>query len=131
MTGAPTYEFKIGTSKAGMVSLHELTTPVTWPKDEYQRWPEVKNLVSGGQRGMGLPEATWYWEFAPGAQYTQLQVFQGSGANLTTTGVYIRTRNQNNQFKDYQCDMLWPANIQWTAGRVVKFEIKFRNLVEV
>lgn len=124
---APAYEFKIGTSVGGMTLLKSLATPVIWPRDEFDRYPVVKDLANGGTRGMGNPQANWYWDIIQGAQYTQLKTFMTA---LTTYNVYIRTRDETNSFHTYLCDMNWMPRPQWSAGRVLKFEIRFVNLVQ-
>lgn len=122
-----TYEFKIGTSLGGVVLLHSLSTPVNWPRDEFIRFPVVKELGSGGAKGMGMPVVHWNWDLLQGAEYTQLLAYKSA---MTTLSVYIRTRDDANTFQTFLCDMIWPANIQWSAGRVLKFEITFKNLVQ-
>lgn len=124
---APTYEFKIGTSVGGETLLSAFGVPVRWPRDEFVRYPEVKDLASGGVQGIGLPQANWYWDFIPSDQYAVLKVFR---VDLTTGNVVIRTRDDNNEFHTFVGDLVWQPTPQWSAGRVLKLELKFVNLVQ-
>lgn len=122
---APVYEFWMGTSAGTQPTLR--TIGVIWPRDEFTQYPVVKDLVSGGQRGMGLPQLEWNWDVIQGDQYAILKAFR---SDVTTSGIYVRTRDQDNVFHTYLCDMVWPAKVQWSAGRVLKFRLEFRNLVQ-
>jgi len=124
MTGAPTYNFQIGTSGGTLLS----TLGIPWPRDEFVKYPVVKELVNGGVRGMGLPQIEWNWDLLQGVEYNRLLAFKGT--ELVTPGIWVESRDEDNAFTLYSGDMIWPQQIQWSAGRVLKFKLIFKNLVE-
>lgn len=123
----PPYEYKIGTTSGGLTLLNALTPPVIWPRHDFSPYDENVLLASGKVRGMGLPKATWAWDFIP---YTQWAVLYAYRTDVTTS-LYIRTKNEVDSWVSYAADMIWPINAEWVVTRGLKFVLEFHNLVAV
>jgi hypothetical protein len=125
----PVYDFEIGLTEVGMVNLEELDVPVFAPRSTYKQYQVEIDLGDLTVRGFGRPSATWRWGFLTLDQRDQLREFcDGKSAR-----VYIQTkrRDDTEEYVVFYAVMVWPEEEEVTAGRVLDFELRFRDLVEV
>jgi hypothetical protein len=125
----PICEFEIGTTLVGLVNLEELTVPVIPPRSRWQKYAEVVDLGDASTRGFSLPSGSWVWDFIVPAQRDQLRTFC-PGSSST---VFIRTKKRDDvveEYAEYQVKMLWPAEEEYELGRIMNFEIRFRDMME-
>lgn len=119
------YEYKIGSTLGGIQLLNALNPPVIWPRHDFTPYAEQRVLGNGKMRAVGLPKANWYWDFIYAAQWDVLYAYRTG----VTTSLFIRTKDENDDWKTYAADMVWPINLQWVVTRGLKFQLSFRNLV--
>lgn len=122
------YEFEIGTSLGTMTNLEELTVPVVPPRSRWKKYAEIVDLGDASSRGFGLPSAVWAWDFIVQDQRDQLRTFC-TGSSAT---VYIRTkkRDASETWANYLVKVLWPEDEEYELGRILNFELQFRDMVE-
>jgi hypothetical protein len=116
----------IGSTIIGLTDLRLLSTPVRYPKGEFQPFSKFLDLGDGQKKGGGWPLATWHWELLNASERTMLRTFCTS-ASAT---VYIVTRvNEADAFLAYQAIMQWPEKEPRDFLRRLNFDIEFRALV--
>lgn len=118
------YEFKIGATVEGMVTLTSLGIPA--PKYEYGKYSGEIVLGDGTARGVGLPLTAWHWGFLTPAQRDALRTYCTGKSAI----VYIRTIKDDGTYADYQAVMIWANQEERQAGRIIDFTLDFRNMVE-
>lgn len=119
-------EFKVGTSQAGLTLLSQLTVPVPEPFCEFVPYSKQSSLSDGNVRGNGFPQAKWDWKFLTSAQRDQLRSFCAGASS----SVWIRTWDEEGDYHDFNCIMIWPAEQDPQAERFLEFTLVFRRLVE-
>ena len=120
-----TYEFKIGTTEAGMELLEVLGLPA--PYYEYAASTGSITLGDGSERAVGSPATSWHWGFLTAAQRTALKALcPGRSAD-----VFIRTKIDDETYADFQAIVVWPNSENRQASRVLDFTIDFRQMVEI
>ena len=118
--------YEIGSTEGGMTDLASLTTPVEYPRGEYEPYARYARLGDGTVRGFGLPVARWTFPVLTLEERTQLKTFC-SGPSAT---VFISTKNNADTFVDYQATMIWPdEENRWGGGHFNNLVIEFRDLV--
>lgn len=129
MTAPYRYEYKIGTTFAGMVNLEALSPAVPAPYSTFKLFKNQVALGDGTIKGIGYPSATWTWAFLTNAQRNVLKGYcSGSSAS-----VYIHTqKNQTDAiYDDYLCVMVWPEEETVENHYKLDFTITFIGLVHV
>ena len=123
------YDYRIGTTQSGMTNVEDLPVSLPPPRSAFVTGLKRVTLGNGLIRELGLPSATWYWDYLTREQRDQLRQFCDS-ASAT---VYIRTRlYDGDNYKDYQAVMVWPEDEEReSGGRRLSFAIEFKRLVEV
>jgi hypothetical protein len=125
MTLATPYEFSIGATLGGIQTLAALG--VIWPRPDFVKFAETRDLGSGGVQGYGAPRDTWRWDFIYRAQYDIMVAYATGGI---TTPLFIRTKDDQDAWHNYSTDMIFLPNMQWVVTRGIKFQLEFRNLVQ-
>jgi hypothetical protein len=134
------YDFKIGSTFAGLAYLEELTVPVMVPNYLFRAYSQALDLGDGTLRGGGWASVDWIWnansnDYILTAQRDQLRTFcPGASAE-----VYIQTYTNeqdtitpfgSNVAKTFACVMIWPQEERRDAKVRRDFVIKFRRLIE-
>lgn len=119
------YQYMIGTSVASMQFTQALG--VRWPRHDFSPYSTVWELGDGSKRGVGSPSATWHWDFIPRVQWEVLKAFSTG----VSTPIYIRTKDDMDEWRTYFGIMIWPANSEWVVTRGLRFTLEFRALVEM
>jgi len=120
MTTPTTYA--MGTS-ASTIPLHDLPTPIPFPRPPLKLFVELSQMASGKFVGRGLPTITWAWGFITQAQRDQLRSFCPGASAI----IYIDTISLENadQFRQYKCIMKWPEEEDRQTTRRVSFNLEF------
>lgn len=119
------YDYKIGTTAVGMVTLTSLG--ITAPMTEYSIAVDSVTLGDGSEKGVGSPTAIWHWGFLTGTQRASLRTY----CTGTSATVYIRTKKDDNTYDNFFAILVWPLREQRVAGRVVDFTIQLRELIAI
>jgi hypothetical protein len=127
MTATPRYEYKIGTTQAGMVNVELLTPTVYAPKFDIKRYSKTANLGDATVRGGGWQILTWYWNGLSKTQWAALKAFCPGKSAV----VYIRTKVQDQSYQEWQAVLIWPDAEPKDMSYYVPFTITFRLLVNV
>jgi len=118
--------YEIGATEVGMADLADLTTPVTYPKGEYQPFARYARLGDGSIRGFGLPMARWTFPIITVEERDQLKTFC-AGASAA---VFISTKLNDNSYDDFTATMIWPdSESRFPGGHFTNLVIEFRDLV--
>jgi hypothetical protein len=121
------YEYKIGTSYAGMVNLEEMTPAVFAPKHSLIVYSKPVNTGDAGVKGYGWRSTTWHWDYLTQAQYSALRTICPG----MSVQVYINTRVNTGTYASYTAMMVWPSQEpEYIAGRLLDITVEFRALVE-
>jgi hypothetical protein len=116
------YEFKIGTTFGGKVTLASLG--IKDPLWEFVPYSKTFDLGDGTQRGGGWPVTIWHWGFLPSAKRDVLKAYCPGASAI----IHITTPNNALANIGYQAIMVWPARETKVAGRVLDISIMFRGL---
>ena len=120
--------FMIGTSQANMINIESLWMPIIAPKPTFTKYQKSIALASGLVRGVGLPSATWHWDYMTSDERAQLRIY----CSEKSSTVYIQTpTNENSEFEIYTAVMVWPEGEDPTIDIFLDFTIEFMNLVWV
>jgi hypothetical protein len=120
-------EFKIGATLIGMVFLYNLNGAPPAPDSIFQKYSADVSLGSGSVLGLGKHSSEWHWSALTADQRDALRAYcAGSSA-----AVFIRTRDDDNNYDDYSAVMVWPQNEKIdAAGYVLDFSLGFVQMVE-
>lgn len=135
------YEFKIGSTFAGLAYLEELTTPVLPPNYKFAPFSQSLDLGDGTVRGGGWATAEWIWngnsnDYIPTDQRDQLRTFCPGASAEVYIQTYTNERDTvtpfgSNVVKIFNGVMIWPQEERRDADTRRDFSIKFRRLIEV
>jgi hypothetical protein len=118
------YEFKIGTTQGGMVTLASLKIPA--PEQNFIPHSTERIRGDGSIIGQGWAEDEWHWGFLTQSQRTALRTYiPGRGAHI-----FIRDlKDDGVTWQDFEVEAEWPKQEDRQAGRRVGFTLKFRAMV--
>ncbi len=121
-----TYEYKIGLTQGGLVTLASLGIPA--PQHNFVPYSTERMDGSGAIVGQGWPEDEWYWGFLTQAQRAALRTYiPGRGAHI-----FIRDlKDDGTTWKDFEVEAEWMKQEDRAATRRLGFSIKFRAMVEL
>ena len=118
------YEYEIGADIGTMVTLSSLG--IHAPKCEYGKYSGEITLGDGTARGVGLPMTVWHWSWLTADQRDALRAYCAGKSAI----VFIRSLKDDLTYEDYEAVLVWPTNEERQAGRVLDFNLEFRNMVE-
>jgi hypothetical protein len=120
------YEYKIGTTQGGMVTLASLGIPA--PQNSFTPSSTERVRGDGAIIGQGWAEDEWHWGFLTQSQRTALRTYiPGRGAHI-----FIRDlKDDGVTWKDFEVEAEWPKQEDRQTGRRVSFTLKFRAMVEL
>ncbi len=120
-----------------MKNVEDLTTlpetPST-PKGNWQPWAQAIPLGDGLARGLGRPLAQWQWnyganDFVGHALRDALRTYcTGKSARVW---IHTKTLDSSDVYTFYEAALWWPDSETREAGRRLKFELTFRDLVVI
>ena len=118
------YDFRIGTTRAGMVNIETLVSglyPMPAPHAIWQPYAEYIRLEDNTYAGIGAPIAVWKFGWLTRAQRDALRVFcPGPSA-----AIWIRTQSNDNSDVYLDCNgiMVWPLTEERDSTRRINLEI--------
>jgi len=121
-----TYEYKIGTSRDGMVTLDILGVPA--PHNEFVPFSLYLDLGNGGARGHGWASDEWLWGFVTQTQRDALKAY------IPDAGAHIFVRDLKDDgltWRDFECEAIWPQREVRTTGHRIPFAIVLRAMIEL
>lgn len=123
------FEYSIATlagGVAGLTLLSDLTPSVPWPSDDPVPYTVEKMDSDGGVRGLGWPVIQWHWNYLTVPQWNVLRTY----CPEKSSDVFIRSFDvdENQEFVNYKCKMVWPTGRPMTVGKVIDFTIIFQAL---
>lgn len=122
----PTYEYKIGTTHVGMVTLASLGIPA--PKNNFVPFSSYITLATGATQGNGWATDSWSWGFIQSAWRVALRVY------IPSAGAHIFIRDLKDDgvtWADFECEAEWPQREERVAGRRIPFALDFRAMIEL
>ena len=115
------YEYSIGITLESLATLDSLGISV--PNDAFVLHSQEFSTGDGGVAGQGWSVCEWHWNIIRKIQRDILKTYcTGKSSN-----VFIRTYDENNEFKTYACKMIWASRENFTVGRIIDFTIIFRK----
>lgn len=121
-----TYEYKIGTTLAGLTLLSDLGIP--YPRHGFVRHAQYNDMGDGSMQGNGWKQDEWFWGFITQAQRDTLRIY------IPQNGSHIFVRDLKDDgvtWANFECESVWPQNEDRQAGRRLSFTIILRAMVEV
>ncbi len=126
MTAATTFE--IGATLGSMATL--VSRQAIEPKATFTDYSNIVKLGSGLVKGLGFPQAEWYYEYITQTQYDVFRTF----CPTVGASVFIATLTNDMAYVRYTALMEMPTQfvLRSPEGRKVyqDITIKFSNLVE-
>ncbi|HMW87550.1 MAG TPA: hypothetical protein PKD65_16115 [Nitrospira sp.] len=119
------YEYKIGTDLLDLTLLSELDPPIHAPYCDPAPAVGAITLGDGSERYIGLPIVTWHWGFLTAAQRDVLKTY----CPEKSAEIAIRSLQQDGTYADFTCIMIWPQREVRQAGRILDFNLEFRQMV--
>lgn len=110
-----------------LLNVESLGTPLDPPQSKFQQYSQSIELASAGVRGAGWIISTWLWGFMLVADYQQMRTFCTGKSN----DVYITTKDDDEDYVTYGCEMVWPEAPDRKNGRMLEVLISFRNMVAI
>lgn len=97
------YEYKIGTSQGGLVTLASLGIPA--PKNNFVPFATYIDLATGATQGNGWASDEWTWGFIKDAWRASLRIYiPSAGAHI-----FIRDlKDDGTTWKDFEVEVEWP-----------------------
>lgn len=121
------YEFKIGTTLAGMVNVETLASGnMPAPQATWQPYTEYVTLGDNSVAGIGLPVVTWRFGWLSRVQRDALRAYC-TGPSAT---VFIRTQGNDSAdaYGNYTGVMIWPLEEERDTTRRMNLNIIFQQL---
>ena len=119
------YEYKIGTTLGGMVTLASLGVPA--PQQVFTPFSQYIRLGDGSSKGVGFPTCEWSFGFLSEADRDALKSYC-AGASAT---VYIRTLDQDLDWQNYEALLIWPENGEERRnGATIDIVLRFDRMVK-
>ncbi len=122
MADPTTYE--IGATLETIASLPSLGIPGT--QSEFIEYAKSAVMADGTTKGIGLPQAVWYFGYLSESQFETLREYATSGSGLA----YIATMNNAAEFVRYSAVMTLPQQYEIRNDKPLKFEVRFTHLIE-
>lgn len=114
------YQYAIGTTAGDMTYLFALN--ITAPLANFKPYNQVVELGDGSVIGMGWSVAEWYWSFLTEEERDLLRTY----CPALSAEVYIRTLDENLDWRNYRALMIWPEAEDRQVGASMKFQLTFR-----
>lgn len=120
------YEYKIGTSQAGLVTLASLGIPA--PKNNFVPYSTYIPLATGATQGNGWSTDEWQWGFIKDAWRVSLRLYiPSAGANI-----FIRDlKDDGSTWKDFEVEVEWPQREERVTAHRIPFALAFRAMIEL
>lgn len=115
---------EIGATLETIASLPSLGIPGT--QSEFIEYARSRVLADGTTKGIGFPQAVWYFGFLTADQFETLREYATSGSGL----VYIATMTNAAEFIRYSAIMTFPQQYEIRNDKPQKFEVRFTHLIE-
>ena len=119
------YDYEIGPDWDNMINLESLSPPLPAPRGTFSKWKEDIEIGSGHTRGAGYATATWLWGYLTVAQRDILRTY----CDDASADVCIKTRDRDDQYRDYTGIMHWPREEETFSDMVLDIEILFTHLI--
>lgn len=120
------YEYSLGEDVGSLVLLSDFDPPILAPFTDPAPAVGSITLGDGTERYIGLPVVVWHWGFITAAMRDALKAF----CPEKSAEVAIRTLKPDGNYADYTCIMIWPQRENRQAGRILDFNLEFRQMVE-
>lgn len=104
------YNFELGTDLEDMTNVEEQAAIQEPPyPHEIKSGAERYTSGTGNEYYDGYPQLTWHWSFMPVPSWQWLiDTFFGDPATALSVDVYVRTKNQNDDYAYYSAKMHMP-----------------------
>ena len=119
----PVYEYSIGPSVVGLVTLASLGIPA--PETEFTPFSVTLQTGSGIAKGMGWPVCEWHFGFLTETQRDALKAYSAG----QSAEVFIRTLDEDLDYANYECVLVWPKNERRSVGASIDVTLLFQRLV--
>lgn len=119
------YEYKIGTTLGGMVTLESLGVPA--PEQTFVKYSQSVQLGDGTSKGVGWPSCEWRFGFLTETQRDALKAYCPNAS----AEVFIRTFDEDLDYQNYECVLIWPSNgEERTVGASIDVTLQFQRMVQ-